>query len=197
MSMGDLEKISIKRKRRHNIQKIVLGTIKGAGLLSVALVAPNALKMLEVVDPSFKKRKRNPKYTISGAIDRLLAKNLIRFEKNERGTFIRLTKEGERILRSLELENIHKHQRKKKWDKKWRMIIFDIKEDKKALRDKVRNTLIRIGFLKLQNSVWVYPYDCEDLITMLKVDFKIGKDVLYVIADQIENDAIIKKHFGL
>jgi len=51
--------------------------------------------------------------------------------------------------------------------------------------------------MRLQNSVWVYPYDCEDLITLLKADFEIGKEVLYVIADKIENEKVLLKDFGL
>ena len=77
------------------------------------------------------------------------------------------------------------------------MLIFDIREERKILREKVRNTLRCIGFEKLQKSVWVYPYDCEDLITLLKADFKVGKDILYIIADKIENDRWLKKKFGL
>ena len=54
-----------------------------------------------------------------------------------------------------------------------------------------------IGFLRLKDSVWVYPYDCEDLVTLMKADFKIGKDILYIIAETIENDSWLKKEFGL
>lgn len=56
---------------------------------------------------------------------------------------------------------------------------------------------MHIGFLKLQDSVWIYPYDCEELVALLKADFRIGKDILYVIADSLENDGWIKRHFGL
>jgi DNA-binding transcriptional regulator PaaX len=77
------------------------------------------------------------------------------------------------------------------------VLIFDIKESKKSLRDKVRNTLVSIGFVKLQNSVWVFPYDCEDLITLLKADFSIGREVLYMIVDRIENEETLLKYFGI
>ena len=58
-------------------------------------------------------------------------------------------------------------------------------------------TLRDIGFIRLQNSVWVYPYDCEDLITLLKADFRVGKDVLYLVVEAMENDKEIRKHFRL
>ena len=45
--------------------------------------------------------------------------------------------------------------------------------------------------------MWVYPYDCEDIIGLLKTDFGVGKDVLYIIADEIENDRHLRHEFDL
>ena len=52
------------------------------------------------------------------------------------------------------------------------------------------------GFVRLQDSVWIYPYDCEDFMVLLKADFKIGKDVLYMIVDELEGDGRLRKEFG-
>lgn len=54
-----------------------------------------------------------------------------------------------------------------------------------------------IGFYRLQDSVWLYPYDCEDFIALLKADLKIGNAILYMVVEKIENDAKIKTHFSL
>lgn len=54
-----------------------------------------------------------------------------------------------------------------------------------------------MGFVRLQDSVWVYPYDCEDFINLIKTDFKIGKDLLYIVADKIEGDKSLVKFFKL
>ena len=61
----------------------------------------------------------------------------------------------------------------------------------------MRLTLASIGFRQLQKSVWVYPHDCEDPVTLLKTDFKIGRDLLYMIVDSIENNISLRKFFGL
>jgi DNA-binding transcriptional regulator PaaX len=76
-------------------------------------------------------------------------------------------------------------------------LVFDIPEKRKGLRQKVRNTLITIGFERLQDSVWVYPYDCEDLIMLLKAGFHVGDDMLYMIVDSIERDKDLRDHFQL
>ncbi len=54
-----------------------------------------------------------------------------------------------------------------------------------------------LGFARLQDSVWVYPYDCEDLMALLKADLKIGMAVLYMIVEHIENDKHLRAHFSL
>ncbi len=190
--MGKAEKTIKKKIRNTKIQKAVLGTIAATGIVSVALLAPNALKILKLFDLD-KKLLRDKKHAINLSRDRLIKNGLI--EYNDEG-FLRLTESGQETWRKIKLYN-HAPKRPKKWDKKWRVLIFDIKEEFRVVRDQIRNTLISIGFIHLQDSVWVYPYDCEDLITLLKADFEIGKDLLYIIADSIENDKVIKEQFGL
>ena len=193
--MGELEKTSKERAKKQNIQKAVLGIIYAAGFLSIAVVAPNVVKSLEKFIP--KDKRVGTKYSANRSLSQLIERGLVNLEKTPTGTFVQLTKKGEQALSSMDLNKIHAYQSKKKWDRKWRVVIFDIKEKRRVLRDKLRRTLIEIGFIKLQNSVWVYPYDVEDLVKMLKADFKIGKDVLYMIVDQIENDTSIRRHFSL
>ena len=75
--------------------------------------------------------------------------------------------------------------------------MFDIEESRNVLRNKIRKTLAAIGFLRLQNSVWIYPYPCENLIALLKADFQIGSELLYITADSIEYDIELRKSFDL
>ena len=109
---------------------------------------------------------------------------------------IRLTPKGERYA-ALIGEGKLVPKKPRRWDHRWRLLIFDIPERRRKTRAQIRTTLVSLGFVRLQDSVWVYPYDCEDLITLLKADFKVGKDVLYVIADKIEYDAPLRAKFGL
>ena len=192
--MGKLEKELKRRVKRQNIQKAILYGVAATGLLSVAVLAPNALQALKFfgIEPKNKWQK----YNINHSIKRLKDNGLICFEKTDKGTFARLTHKGEEKLRKFRILG-YKFEKPRKWDKKWRMLIFDIKETRKGIRDKIRFTLKRIGFLRLQDSVWVYPYDCEDFVNLMKADFKIGKDLLYLIVDTIEGDTKIKNYFKL
>ena len=161
-------------------------------MLTVGAVAPNALKILGMFSGSAGKKGRSKEY-VDTSRKRLVQNKLLEYTANG---FLKLTPKGEAKLRQLELHE-YKTKKPKLWDKKWRILIFDIREERRSLRDKVRNTLIAIGFQRLQDSVWVYPYDCEDLMTLLKVDFKVGKELLYLIVEKIENDAWLKKKFNV
>lgn len=192
--MSELEKELKKERKKTNIQKIILGSIATAGLLSVALVTPNAIQLLKSF--GIDKNLKNFKNDTNRSLSNLLSAGLVVFIEKDGKKYLKLTEKGKLKLMRLEKENFQ-FKKPKKWDKKWRIIIFDISQKRRLQRDKLRFTLKQIGFIKLQQSVWVYPYDCEELITLLKLDFKIGKDILYIIAEKIENDKILKKFFEL
>ena len=83
------------------------------------------------------------------------------------------------------------------WDHKWRIVIFDIPEKYAALRNKIRDILKRAGFIKLQQSAWVFPHDCEDLVQLLKQESQLSQYVLYGVLEKIEDEARLKKLFNL
>ncbi|HEY4522650.1 MAG TPA: CRISPR-associated endonuclease Cas2 [Candidatus Paceibacterota bacterium] len=187
--MGRLEQESRSRARRNQLRNAVLVSVKVAGLLAIAAVVPNAVSGLHKLGLLPGSRHAE---TIRRSYRRLIHTGHLEFD----GRYLRLTTKGERELRMYEIRG-YKLPKPRKWDKKWRVLVFDIPERRKVLREKVRRTLQHIGFERLQDSVWAYPYDCEDLITLLKADFKIGYDVLYMIVDQLEGDQRLKKHFKL
>lgn len=187
--MGKLELESKSRTRKKNIQKIILSAVATAGILSVATVAPGVVGAMAKLGIIPTKRQKE---IIKRSRQRLIERGLLEYKEN----FLRLTKDGEAHLRALSVKDF-KLAKPKKWDKKWRVLMFDIKESRRELRDKIRRTLRAIGFVRLQYSVWIYPYDCEDLITLLKADFKIGKDLLYMIVDEMEYDLPLRQRFNL
>lgn len=192
--MGQIENELKRKERIGKTQKIILGTIAIAGITTVAILAPNVLQVFGVIN---KKIERKRRYEIKSSLSKLADRHLIEFGKNKNGqTVTRLTAQGEKILRLAEMNN-YKIKKPKKWDDRWRVIIFDIKEERKSTRNKIRHTLKSIGFYQLQKSVWVYPYDCEDFITLLKTDFKIGKDLLYMLVWKIEYEKPLLNFFKL
>ena len=190
--MGEIEKKIKKRVRLSFLQRMILTTVSISGLLIMSAVAPGLLKVFKYI--GLERKIKFNTLNSNRSINRLLDGGHLIFEIKSGKKFLRITEKGKKVL---EKEKLIISKKKKKWDKKWRIVIFDIKERKRELREKLRNTLISIGFLKLQNSVWVYPYDCEDFIKLLKADFEIGKEILYIVADEIENNSWILQRFNL
>lgn len=185
----------MQKEQKIKIAKIILKTVAAAGVLSMAVLAPNALQSLDMFYGG-RKRRYNTKYYIKTSITKLKDEGFIKFEEKNSKSFVRLTEKGKQKLLKYQLGEIV-IKKPKKWDGKWRVIIFDIHEHLKRIRNELRNELINLGFLKLQNSVWVYPYDCEEVVIMLKAHFSLGKDVLYLVVERIENDKWLKKEFDL
>lgn len=192
--MGVLEESRKRRQRRHALTQLVLHTVELTGGLAIALVAPNAIGAMAKLGLIPGKRQKT---SINQARDRLVKQGLLKVDNG----FLRVTSRGKIALRLLEERDARvpgqEKRRSERWDGKWRVLIFDIPETKRGTRDKIRRSLVAVGFVRLQDSVWAYPYDCEDFVALLKADFKIGKDVLYLIVEEMENDRPLRQRFGL
>lgn len=188
--MGNIEKRGRARARKRDLQRAILGTVSAVGLLAVAMVAPNlpsALKKLGMLPTNSRD---------SGSINRarntLIKKGLLAQTKEG---FLKLTADGERAL--LLAQSGDNTRSPRHWDGRWRVLIFDIPETRRLTRDKARLMLLNLGFTLLQGSVWVYPHDCEEVVTLLKAELRIGKQMLYLIVDEMEGDARLRRRFGL
>lgn len=190
--MGKLEIASGKRRRKQNVQNAVIASIAVAGLLAWTAVAPNTLQLLRFLP----KDKFNFNYRVRTAAGRIVAKGLAKWVDKDGKKFLRLTSAGHKAL-ALEQAKVALKNQKKKWDGRWRMVVFDIPERRRTVRFRLRRIMSEIGFVRLQDSVWVYPYDCEDFVALLKAELKVGKNVLYTIVDTIEHDKSIRLHFKL
>ena len=192
--MGNMEVASRKRLRRGQLEAAILNTLTLTGIVAVGLAAPNMMKLLKHIDPDWI-IKRDPRDRLYVVASHLKRKGLVKFEKVQGKTRMLLTEKGRAKARYAILGN--PLPRKKRWDRRWRILIFDIPESKRALRDKVRSIVSGFGFVRLQDSVWVFPYDCEDIIILLKAELRLGTQMLYIIADAIEYDKPLRQQFGL
>ena len=175
--------------RYSDTQRIILSTIAVAGVLSVALVAPGVIGAMNKL--GLIPKRRQGEYAKS-SLNKLKSKGLVTYN----GFGYAVTKKGQRQLDVWQFTNFQLNK-PKKWDGKWRVITFDIPEKIRKTRNYLTRLLRGVGFVRLQDSVWVYPYDCEDTFTLLKTDLEIHKHALYMIVDQIENDKNLRVEFGL
>lgn len=72
--------------------------------------------------------------------------------KNDK-VYLRLTSVGRnRVKRDFPVTSLTKE-----WNGRWTLLIFDIEEKSRTVRDSLRNKLRSIGFGMLQESVWITP----------------------------------------
>lgn len=126
------------------------------------------------------------------ALRRLESSGYIKKKKKEKKIY--LTQKGYLEILKYQIQKEHS-----KWDGKWRIIIFDVSEDKRNYRDFLRHILRWLGFKKLQKSVWVYPYDVKDKIKeLLRIQkLKIEDDIRFLTAEEIDQDEDLRVQFGL
>ncbi|MDO8576194.1 MAG: hypothetical protein Q7R90_02670 [bacterium] len=193
MTLPSLESQARTKRKRVRIESVVLGSLAVAGVLSFAILAPNATRLLKHIDLSWA-HKRDPRLRVRETALRLKKKGLLVW--NTQKDRLELTSKGRAEAARIRIGLIE-IPKPRKWDGRWRIVIFDISEKRRNLRIRVRHLLERLEFVRLQDSVWVHPYDCEEIVSILKHDFKIGRELLYIIADAVEYDRPLRKHFEL
>ena len=90
------------------------------------------------------------------AVQRAHKKHIIKRHYSGGEIVYSLTPEGMVKARILKMK--FEMTKKRRWDKKWRIILFDICETSRRKRWLLRQELTAMGFLMLQKSVWITPY---------------------------------------
>jgi phenylacetic acid degradation operon negative regulatory protein len=130
------------------------------------------------------------------ALKRLEKKGLIKF--TDATSFI-LTKGGRDILLKFEIDDIKlPNFDPRKWDGKWRVLIFDISETIRAVRDIFRSKVQELQFYNLQKSVYVTPQPCEEEILELARMLRIEKSVQVLEVTKLGlKEKAVRKFFGI
>lgn len=192
--MGIVEQKVVERARRTKIQQKLAVLLYRLNIQSSTLAAAPEEVLLRRLFPEAQKSAAK---RMRQALYRLESKGLLKRERSERGWRVSLTDAGEKFAEKLDDAARIKVKVPRRWDEKWRIVIFDIWERRRAVRDRLRLILKKAGFKRIQDSVWVCPYDCEELVTFLRADLKLGKGILYLIAEGIENDEHLRRLFKL
>lgn len=111
-------------------------------------------------------------------------------------TVISATEAGRAIAAELGREVIAA-QRPEEWDKKWRLILFDVPETKKKFREAFRYQLRRLGFVEFQRSAFLFPFPCGREIDALAERLQLKEHVVMITAESVSNEFHYKKVFGL
>ena len=179
-----------------NLTKIILCAIS---ISAIPLIVVGAGAMGNAVQ-IFRQFNTNKKYTnkkISDTFTYLRRNKLIEYVSDKNGiTTVKITNKGNVKLKSYSIDFV-KISNPKKWDGKWRMVMFDLPIRYSKARDSLRLKLKQLGFVQFQKSVWIYPYPCFDEILFIADYYKVGNYVEIMTVTDINNDIKFKKHFRL
>lgn len=102
-----------------------------------------------------------------------------------------------RHIKSLIFKNSSLAEGAQNWDRNWRIIVFDIPEKLRNLRDDLRSLISEIGFMEFQKSVWVYPFKVPDFILEALNDAKIKKYVRFLLVSEMDYDWDLRRKFRI
>ena len=180
-----------------NLTKNILMGLFITGVVAIAATSPFFLVSLARTYLKNKNYKEYNKRKIAQTFSSLKRNRLIVLREEDNRITVELTEEGQRKVKNYQFEEL-KIAKPARWDRKWRIVIFDIPEKrKKAAREAFRDKLKKLDFFQLQESVWVDPYPCENEIQLAAEIFGVTPFINIIIADKILDDLGAKAHFGL
>jgi len=182
------------RKPKGEIVKDILLWLAIGGAVAVAASSPyfgmNLIKY-------FLKNKKHKAKSTNNAFWRLYKQGCITLERKNHQSYISLTEEGRRRAGMYQINDLA-IKKPKQWDKKWRIVIFDIPHRNRFVREVLRGMLKQLGFRLLQKSVWVHPFPCKEEIDLVRSLFGLTVEELrLIIAQDMGESATLKKIFHL
>lgn len=183
----------MKKTKALTIAKYILLAVGMAGLLTVAVIAPNSLQMLKLFGIGKKQYKPRSVYQ---TLKRLERQKFVEIREKDGKTLVTVTENGKKRLLKYEFDNMT-IEKPTKWDKKWRVVAFDIPENRRAARTALRQKLSDLGFKKLQRSVFIHPYPCKNEIDFVGEIFGVQKHISFMEADYISSADYLKREFNL
>lgn len=174
-------------------QRILLLIVAGAALS----LTKSPKHYYRIVGLFGKEWKRIGKAQAERSIDKLYRSNMINLKQQPDGTWkMILTERGRKKVLYYKIDSM-KIARPKRWDKKWRLVLFDIPEKQRGSRDAFRSWIKKLGFIELQESVFVLPYDCRDEFDFMVEFLSLRSHVRYAVAEEIDNEDYLKRRFRL
>lgn len=181
-------------KPRSEIAKDIFTWLLVGGMVAVAATSPY---FVQNVIKGHKKWQKYPKRKVSDTFYRLRKQGFIEIQTVNRQIYISLTKEGRKRAGIFQIDKL-KLTKPKRWDRKWRLLMFDVPQKRKIYREALRGKLKELGFLPLQKSVWIYPFECRAEMELLQDFFGLSQNELrLIIAENIGDDSGLRQEFKL
>lgn len=131
----------------------------------------------------------------SNMLNYLKRRGLVEMKREGHDVRITLAKEGAKLAGKYQVDDLE-IERPKKWDGKWRVVIFDIPTASRLVRDIFRRKLKEWGFYCLQQSVWITPYPCREEVELLREFLGVKvKQIQVLEVSKLEDENFLKRTF--
>ena len=135
---------------------------------------------------------------IKRSLKSLERKEIIDLEEKGNEVFVRLKDKNNLTVIKYSTKALLDFKRKEKnWNGKWFLVFFDVPEIQRNKRNYLRKFLVDIGFHQYQKSIYIFPYECEKEIALIKKIVEGAKYMKYIIAEKIEDEKTVKSFFKL
>lgn len=181
----------MKKFDKGEIAEVILSTLLVVGVVTVAAAMPNAVQLFKY----FKPKDASERAKIKRSIEKLRKGGFVEFKGNEKGLYS-LTEKGREKAMRYAIAKI-KVASQKTWDKKWRIVMFDVPEEKVQARRAINFALKRLGCVQYQKSVFITPFPCEKEIDLIGECYMVRKNIRIVVASEVENSEVLKKNFKI
>ena len=150
-----------------------------------------------IVKKIAKEWKKINERSLRDSIRKLYKSKMIDFRENQDGTVLTvLTNKGKKQILKYDIDKIE-IKKPARWDKLWRLVVFDIPEDKNLGRKALAAKLKELGFYPMQKSVYIYPYECKDEIDFITEIFELSPYVRFLRVKDIDIELDLKERFYL
>ncbi|MEK7126410.1 MAG: hypothetical protein AAB835_02900 [Patescibacteria group bacterium] len=184
------------QKGRVKMKNLLLRTLAVAGVVSIALIAPKMTSLLKHLDRPAKNRAQLYRRIAQG-ISRLERDGLVTVTGEYAKRRVKITDRGRALMSKIEFGE-YVIPEPAFWDGKWRVLIFDINERRRRVRDQLRRLLDGAGFVRIQDSVWIYPYPCDEFVSLVRAHLKSGVGEMRIfVAEALESDKVLREHFRI
>ncbi|MBI2446348.1 MAG: CRISPR-associated endonuclease Cas2 [Parcubacteria group bacterium] len=183
--------------RRKSLTRDVLFMAASGTLILSSLFVPNVAQLLKPLMRWRRNWDKTDRRRIREAIKRLNQKRLINLIEKGDEIYIEITADGKKLVKNYDYDDL-KLPNRKNWNEKWHLITFDIPEKKQKERRAFSKKLKDLGFYPLQESVFIYPYDCKDEIDFICHFLSIERHVNYFTVDVVDkNEGDLRRFFDL
>ena len=181
----------IKNSFSHKLLKsIVIG-----GVVLIAVTNPYfGIRAIEALQKDLKRKNWRK---LKNSLYYLRSRGAIEAVQMPDGSFtVTATATGKKIAEKYDLENI-KIIKPDQWDGYWRILSFDIPANKKLARQTLLAKLKELGFVMLQKSIWVHPFDCRKELAVITTAFEVEPYVNFIVARELDKSYKVRREFEI